>query len=86
MLRGDGLPSACNKLDKRQTVGEVRFPVCKLYEDGFFTPQILKRVEKPPSPQGRCIIISAVPTVSPPSPSARAISMLSRPMTYAFGR
>ncbi len=46
MLRGDGLPSACNKLYKRQTVGEVRFPVGKLYEDGFFTPQILKRVEK----------------------------------------
>ena len=46
MLRGDGLPSACNKLYKRQTVGEVRFPVGMLYEDGFFTPQILKRVEK----------------------------------------
>ena len=46
MLRGDGIPSACNKLYKRQTVGNVRFPVGKLYEDGFFTPQILKRVEK----------------------------------------
>lgn len=46
MLRGDGIPSACNKLYKRQTVGDVRFPVGKLYEDGFFTPQILKRVEK----------------------------------------
>ena len=46
MLRGDGLRSACNKLYKRQTVGEVRFPVGKLYEDGFFTPQILQRVEK----------------------------------------
>lgn len=46
MLRGDGIPSACNKLYKRQTVGEVRFPVGKLYEDGFFTPQILKKVEK----------------------------------------
>lgn len=45
MLRGDGIPSACNKLYKRQTVGDVRFPVGKLYEDGFFTPQILKRVE-----------------------------------------
>ena len=46
MLRGDGIPSACNKLYKRQTVGDVRFPVGKLYEDGFFTPQILKKVEK----------------------------------------
>lgn len=46
MLRGDGIPSACNKLYKRQTVGNVRFPVGKLYEDGFFTPQILKKVEK----------------------------------------
>lgn len=46
MLRGDGIPSACNKLYKRQTVGNVRFPVGKLYEDGFFTPQILKMVEK----------------------------------------
>ena len=46
MLRGDGIPSACNKLYKRQTVGDVRFPVGKLYEDGFFTPKILKRVEK----------------------------------------
>ena len=46
MLRGDGIPSACNKLYKMQTVGNVRFPVGKLYEDGFFTPQILKRVEK----------------------------------------
>ena len=46
MLRGDGSPSACNKLYKRQTVGDVRFPVGKLYEDGFFTPQILKKVEK----------------------------------------
>lgn len=46
MLRGDGIPSACNKLYKRQTVGNVRFPAGKLYEDGFFTPQILKRVEK----------------------------------------
>ena len=46
MLRGDGIPSACNKLYKRQTVGNVRFPVGKLYEDGFFTPQILKNVEK----------------------------------------
>ena len=46
MLRGDGIPSACNKLYKRQTVGDVRFPVGKLYEDGFFTPQILKRVKK----------------------------------------
>lgn len=46
MLRGNGIPSACNKLYKRQTVGNVRFPVGKLYEDGFFTPQILKRVEK----------------------------------------
>ena len=46
MLRGDGIPSACNKLYKRQTVGDVRFPVGKLYEDGFFTPQILKNVEK----------------------------------------
>lgn len=46
MLRGDGIPSACNKLYKRQTVGDVRFPAGKLYEDGFFTPQILKRVEK----------------------------------------
>ena len=46
MLRGDGIPSACNKLYKRQTVGDIRFPVGKLYEDGFFTPQILKKVEK----------------------------------------
>lgn len=46
MLRGDGIPSACNKLYKRQTVGNVKFPVGKLYEDGFFTPQILKKVEK----------------------------------------
>ena len=46
MLRGDGIPSACNKLYKRQTVGDVKFPVGKLYEDGFFTPQILKKVEK----------------------------------------
>ena len=46
MLRGDGIPSACNKLYKRQTVGDVRFPVGKPYEDGFFTPQILKKVEK----------------------------------------
>ena len=46
MLRGDGIPSACNKLYKMQTVGNVRFPVGKIYEDGFFTPQILKRVEK----------------------------------------
>lgn len=46
MLRGDGIPSACNKLYKRKTVGDVRFPVGKLYEDGFFTPQILKKVEK----------------------------------------
>lgn len=46
MLRGDGLPSACNKLYRRETVGNIRFPVGKLYEDGFFTPQILKNVRK----------------------------------------
>ncbi len=46
MLQGKGLPSVCNKLYKRETVGSARFATGKLYEDGFFLPDVMKNVAK----------------------------------------
>ncbi len=46
LLRGDGLPSACNKMYRKTAISDIRFMVGKLYEDSFFTPAVLKNVKK----------------------------------------
>ena len=46
ILRGMGLPSLCNKLFKRSIIGDIRFPHGKVYEDCFFTPEVLCRIHR----------------------------------------
>lgn len=47
LMVGNEIPaSICNKMIKREVVGEQRFPVGRLYEDAFFTTELMPKIEQ----------------------------------------
>ena len=47
LMIGTEIPaSICNKMIRRDIIGEQRFPVGRLYEDAFFTTELIPKVEK----------------------------------------